>query len=87
MPPDLEATLELLTEVEYDAIFSFKYSRRPNTSALALGDKFGTRPVCAGPYRFVEHKPDRHIRLARFDGYVPLAELPARSTVMLDLSP
>jgi tRNA A37 methylthiotransferase MiaB len=33
---DFEATLGLLDEVEYDSIFSFKYSRRPNTSALAL---------------------------------------------------
>src|SRR3954467_6825118 len=28
--------LKLLDEVEYDAIFSFKYSQRPNTSALKL---------------------------------------------------
>jgi tRNA-2-methylthio-N6-dimethylallyladenosine synthase len=35
---DLEDTLGLLAEVEYDSIFSFKYSRRPNTSALTLGD-------------------------------------------------
>jgi tRNA-2-methylthio-N6-dimethylallyladenosine synthase len=35
---DLEDTLGLLEEVGYDSIFSFKYSRRPNTSALALGD-------------------------------------------------
>jgi tRNA-2-methylthio-N6-dimethylallyladenosine synthase len=35
---DLEDTLGLLEEVGYDSIFSFKYSRRPNTSALALED-------------------------------------------------
>ena len=35
---DLEATLDLLEQVEYDAIFGFKYSRRPNTAALQLGD-------------------------------------------------
>ncbi len=35
---DFEETLGLLEEVGYDSIFSFKYSRRPNTSALALGD-------------------------------------------------
>ena len=29
----------LLGEVEYDSIFSFKYSRRPNTPALALDDQ------------------------------------------------
>ena len=36
---DFEATLGLLTEVEYDAVFGFKYSRRPNTPALALEDQ------------------------------------------------
>jgi tRNA-2-methylthio-N6-dimethylallyladenosine synthase len=36
---DFEATLELLREVEYDSIFGFKYSRRPNTPALALDDQ------------------------------------------------
>ena len=36
---DFEATLGLLDEVEYDSVFSFKYSRRPNTPALALDDQ------------------------------------------------
>jgi tRNA-2-methylthio-N6-dimethylallyladenosine synthase len=36
---DLEQTLSLLDEVQYDALFSFKYSRRPNTPALALDDQ------------------------------------------------
>jgi tRNA-2-methylthio-N6-dimethylallyladenosine synthase len=36
---DFEATLDLLEQVEYDSIFSFKYSRRPNTAALALDDQ------------------------------------------------
>jgi tRNA-2-methylthio-N6-dimethylallyladenosine synthase len=35
---DFEETLRLLDEVEYDSIFSFKYSTRPNTPALSLGD-------------------------------------------------
>jgi tRNA-2-methylthio-N6-dimethylallyladenosine synthase len=35
---DFEQTLALLDEVQYDSLFSFKYSRRPNTSALALAD-------------------------------------------------
>ncbi|MCX6599829.1 MAG: radical SAM protein, partial [Acidobacteria bacterium] len=35
---DLQDTLSLLSEVEYDAIFAFKYSKRPNTPALALED-------------------------------------------------
>jgi tRNA-2-methylthio-N6-dimethylallyladenosine synthase len=36
---DFEATLGLLDQVEYDSIFSFKYSRRPNTAALLLDDQ------------------------------------------------
>ena len=35
---DFDQTLSLLEEVGYDAIFSFKYSPRPNTPALALDD-------------------------------------------------
>lgn len=30
-----------------------------------------------GPYRFVEHKPDRHLRLARFKDYAPRPEAPS----------
>jgi tRNA-2-methylthio-N6-dimethylallyladenosine synthase len=33
---DFQQTLQLLEEVEYDSLFSFKYSKRPNTSALVL---------------------------------------------------
>ena len=36
---DLDATLALLEEVGFDSIFGFKYSRRPNTAALALEDQ------------------------------------------------
>jgi tRNA-2-methylthio-N6-dimethylallyladenosine synthase len=36
---DFEQTLSLLREVEFDALFGFKYSRRPNTPALALDDQ------------------------------------------------
>ena len=36
---DFEETLDLLSTVEFDSIFGFKYSRRPNTSALALDDQ------------------------------------------------
>src|SRR5579862_9064831 len=35
---DFEQTLALLDEVEYDSLFGFKYSRRPNTAALDLVD-------------------------------------------------
>ncbi len=35
---DFKETLSLLEEVEYDSIFSFKYSPRPNTAAAAMAD-------------------------------------------------
>ena len=35
---DFEQTLSLLDVVEYDGVFSFKYSPRPNTPALGLED-------------------------------------------------
>ena len=36
---DFEQTLDLLDQVQYDSLFSFKYSPRPNTAALDLGDR------------------------------------------------
>jgi len=35
---DFQETLSLLEEVEYDAVFGFKYSPRPNTPSLQLED-------------------------------------------------
>ena len=35
---DLGETLSLLDEVQYDALFSFKYSPRPNTPSLTMSD-------------------------------------------------
>jgi tRNA-2-methylthio-N6-dimethylallyladenosine synthase len=35
---DFEETLSLLEQVEYDGVFSFKYSPRPNTPALQYAD-------------------------------------------------
>jgi tRNA-2-methylthio-N6-dimethylallyladenosine synthase len=36
---DFEETLSLLEEVEYDGVFAFKYSPRPNTPAITLEDR------------------------------------------------
>ena len=36
---DFQRTLDLLDEVEYDSLFSFKYSPRPNTAALSMADR------------------------------------------------
>jgi tRNA-2-methylthio-N6-dimethylallyladenosine synthase len=36
---DFHQTLALLDEVQYDSLFSFKYSQRPNTGAVKLADQ------------------------------------------------
>jgi len=38
-------------------------------AAQAAGDKFGARPVCSGPFKFVERVAQDRITLERFDGY------------------
>jgi peptide/nickel transport system substrate-binding protein len=38
-------------------------------AAKALGDRFGTAPVCAGPYRFVERVAQDRIVVERFADY------------------
>jgi tRNA-2-methylthio-N6-dimethylallyladenosine synthase len=35
---DFQQTLDLLDQVQYDSLFSFKYSPRPNTAAIARAD-------------------------------------------------
>jgi tRNA-2-methylthio-N6-dimethylallyladenosine synthase len=37
-PADFEQTMDLLHEVQYDGVFGFKYSPRPNTPALVMID-------------------------------------------------
>ncbi len=57
---------------------------RPNNAAAiypkevidAAGDAQVKEFIGTGPYRFVEHKPDRHIKLARFKDYVARPEAP-----------
>lgn len=38
-------------------------------AAQATGDKFGSKPICSGPFRFVERVAQDRIVLERFDGY------------------
>src|SRR6058998_383506 len=57
---------------------------RPNNGAViyprevveAAGDKPVTEYIGTGPYRFVEHKPDRHVKVARFKGYAARTDAP-----------
>jgi len=69
---DFEATLDLLEQVEYDSVFSFKYSRRPNTPALELGDQIPeeekTRRI------MIVQERQRAIQVRRNATYVGLTE-------------
>ena len=42
----------------------------------AAGDGQIKEYIGTGPYRFVEHKPDRHIKLARFKDYAARSDAP-----------
>jgi tRNA-2-methylthio-N6-dimethylallyladenosine synthase len=65
---DFQATLGLLTEVEYDAVFAFKYSRRPNTPALTLEDQIPEEEKVRRLAIVQEHQ--RQIQIRRNATYV-----------------
>jgi peptide/nickel transport system substrate-binding protein len=46
----------------------------PKSVIDAAGDQPIKEPIGTGPFRFVEHRPDRHLRLARFKDYAARAE-------------
>ena len=69
---DFDATLALLDEVEYDSIFSFKYSRRPNTPALALGDQIPEEEK--GRRLSILQERQRAIQIRRNAGYLGMVE-------------
>jgi len=60
----------------------------PKAIVDAAGDGPVKTVIGTGPFRFVEHKPDHHIRLARFKDYAARAEPPngfgGRRTAHLD---
>ncbi|MBL8700234.1 MAG: ABC transporter substrate-binding protein [Alphaproteobacteria bacterium] len=52
------------------AVLADRAGMMMSPKALAtLGDKIGSAPVCAGPFRFVRRVAQDHIELARFDRY------------------
>jgi tRNA-2-methylthio-N6-dimethylallyladenosine synthase len=69
---DFEATLALLDEVQYDSVFSFKYSRRPNTPALLLGDQVPEEEK--GRRLSILQERQRQIQIARNAAYVGAIE-------------
>src|SRR5712692_4091330 len=48
----------------------------PKDVVAAAGDGQIKDNIGTGPYRFVEHKPDRHIKLARFKDYAARTDAP-----------
>jgi peptide/nickel transport system substrate-binding protein len=60
----------------------------PKETIEAAGDGTLKDFIGTGPYRFVEHRPDRHIKLVRFDGYVARSDPPngfgGKKTAYLD---
>ena len=69
---DFQATLALLDEVAYDSVFSFKYSRRPNTHALALDDQIPEEEKTRRLAVLQEHQ--RQIQIRRNASYVGRVE-------------
>jgi tRNA-2-methylthio-N6-dimethylallyladenosine synthase len=69
---DFQATLDLLDKVEYDSLFSFKYSPRPNTAALTMEDKISeeekTRRI------MIVNEKQRAIQIRRNSGLIGTIE-------------
>jgi tRNA-2-methylthio-N6-dimethylallyladenosine synthase len=69
---DFSETIDLIDQVEYDAMFIFKYSKRPNTSALAYQDHI---PEEEKTRRFlVLQERQRAIQMRRNGAYVGRTE-------------
>lgn len=69
---DFQATLDLLDLVGYDSIFSFKYSRRPNTAALNLDDQIPEEEKSRR--LMIVQERQRQIQIARNAAYVGSVE-------------
>jgi tRNA-2-methylthio-N6-dimethylallyladenosine synthase len=65
---DFEQTLSLLDRVEYDQVFSFKYSPRPNTSAGSWADDVPEDEKCRRLAALQERQ--RQIQLRRYQALV-----------------
>jgi tRNA-2-methylthio-N6-dimethylallyladenosine synthase len=65
---DFADTLRLLDHVGYDAIFTFKYSPRPNTPSLALEDAIPDEEKSRRLEAIMSHQ--REIQIERFQKYI-----------------
>jgi tRNA-2-methylthio-N6-dimethylallyladenosine synthase len=69
---DFQETLQLISEVEYDSLFIFKYSKRPNTAALQYEDHIPEEEKTRRWVVVQEHQ--RGIQLRRNANYVGRTE-------------
>jgi tRNA-2-methylthio-N6-dimethylallyladenosine synthase len=65
---DFQQTISLLDQVEYDAIFSFKYSQRPGTPALQYADHISEEEKSRRLTFVQEHQ--RQIQIPRNAAYI-----------------
>ncbi len=65
---DFEQTLDLLAQTQYDGVFAFKYSPRPNTPALAMPDQIAEEEK--GRRLGILLERQRRIQLARNEALV-----------------
>jgi tRNA-2-methylthio-N6-dimethylallyladenosine synthase len=65
---DFHATLSLLDAVQYDGVFSFKYSPRPNTPALSIPDAIPEEEKGLRLAVLQEHQ--RQIQIARNESLI-----------------
>ena len=65
---DFAETLSLLDEVGYDAIFTFKYSPRPNTPSLALDDAIPDQEKARRLEVLMSHQ--KEIQIANYRRYI-----------------
>jgi tRNA-2-methylthio-N6-dimethylallyladenosine synthase len=65
---DFEETVSLLSEVQYDGVFAFKYSPRPNTPAISMPDSIPDEDKSARLQILLDHQ--REIQRANYTKHI-----------------
>jgi tRNA-2-methylthio-N6-dimethylallyladenosine synthase len=65
---DFEETVSLLAEVQYDGVFAFKYSPRPNTPAISMSDSIPDEVKSARLQTLLDHQ--REIQRANYARHI-----------------
>jgi tRNA-2-methylthio-N6-dimethylallyladenosine synthase len=65
---DFELTIDLLREVQYDGVFAFKYSPRPNTPSLAMPDSVSEEEKSARLQALLDRQ--REIQRANYEKHL-----------------